>query len=89
MWVYADNQLKPLRVRLGITDGQSTELLEGEAMHEGMELVTNVTTGNETVRPATTNAFPGFGQPQRFGGPGGFGAAAAAAIAAAGAEIGR
>ena len=50
-----------------------TELLEGEAMHEGMELVTNVTTGNETVRPATTNAFPGFGQPQRFGGPGGFG----------------
>ena len=73
VWVYADNQLKPLRVRLGITDGQSTELLEGEAMHEGMELVTNVTTGNETVRPATTNAFPGFGQPQRFGGPGGFG----------------
>ncbi len=73
VWVYVDNQLTSIRVRLGISDGQATELLNGEAIHEGMELVTNVTTGNETVRPATTSTFPGFGQPQRFGGPGGFG----------------
>ena len=73
VWVYVDSQLTSIRVRLGISDGQATELLDGEAIHEGMELVTNVTTGNETVRPATTSTFPGFGQPQRFGGPGGFG----------------
>ena len=73
VWIYADNQLKPIRVRLGITDGQSTELLQADSIQEGTQLVTNVTTGTETTRPAPTSAFPGFGQPQRFGGPGGFG----------------
>jgi hypothetical protein len=73
VWVYADNQLKSFRVRIGITDGQSTELLQGDAIEEGLQLVTNITVGNTATRPAATNAFPGFGQPQRFGGPGGFG----------------
>ena len=30
VWVYADKQMKPVRLRLGITDGQTTELLEGD-----------------------------------------------------------
>src|SRR5262245_50009047 len=30
VWVYVDKQLKPVRVRLGISDGQTTELLEGD-----------------------------------------------------------
>ncbi len=63
-----------MRVRLGITDGQATELLQGEGVEEGTELVTNVTTGNEATRPTPTGgAFPPFmgQQPGRFGGPGG------------------
>ena len=70
-WVHTDKQLRPLRLRLGISDGQATELLEGD-LEPGMEVVTNVTTGNET-RPAIQLGFPGFmGQPGRGGfGPGG------------------
>jgi hypothetical protein len=32
VWIFADNQLKPMRVRLGITDGQLTELLQAEGV---------------------------------------------------------
>jgi hypothetical protein len=73
VWVHTDKQLRPLRLRLGISDGQATELLEGE-LEPGMEVVTNVTTGNET-RPAIQGGFPGFmGPPGRgFGPPGGGG----------------
>ncbi len=73
VFVHANNQLQQLRVRLGITDGQLTELLEGD-LQEGSEVVTNVTTGEQT-RPAAS-AFP-FAGPQgrggNFGGPGGSG----------------
>ena len=71
-FVYADMQLKPVRLRLGITDGQNTELIDGD-VQEGAGVVTNVVIpGQTSTRPAAT-AFPGFGQPQRggFGGPGG------------------
>ena len=46
VWVYADNRLKPLRVRLGVSDGQTTELIEGD-LQPDTALVTNVTTGAE------------------------------------------
>jgi hypothetical protein len=67
VWMYVDRQLKPLRLRLGISDGQATELLEGD-LQPGSEVVTNVTTGAET-RP-TMQGFPPFMGP---GGRGGFG----------------
>ena len=63
----------PLRLRLGISDGQNTELIEGD-LKEGAEVVTNVAIAGQSTRPATT-AFPGFGPPggrQGFGGGGGF-----------------
>ena len=59
VWVYADKQLKPVRLRLGITDGQTTELLEGD-LEPGTELVTNVTTGNETRPARSQGGFPPF-----------------------------
>jgi hypothetical protein len=68
-WLYADKQLKQVRLRLGISDGQNTELIEGD-LQQGAEVVTNIALGNET-RPAATN-FP-FGQPGRGGFPGGGG----------------
>ena len=61
VWRYVDKQLTPTRLRLGITDGQATELLEGD-LEPGTELVTNITTGTEAVR-----AQPGFGFPPFMG----------------------
>jgi hypothetical protein len=70
VWIFTNKELKPIRVRLGISDGQATELLEGN-IELGTELVTNVNTGIET-RPAT-GVGPLFQQPGRGGfGGGGF-----------------
>ena len=66
VWLYQDKQLKPLRVRIGVSDGQNTELLEGN-LQEGTEVVTNVIIASQ-ARPAATTGFPGLGQPQRGGG---------------------
>ena len=76
VWLNVDNKLQRVRVRLGISDGQQTELiqaLDGE-LNEGTELVTNVITGSvrQTATPGAT--FPGLtGGRQGFpgGGPGG------------------
>ena len=68
VWLYVNKQLRPVRLRLGISDGQNTELIEGD-LHEGAEVVTNVATGTEAARPAASS-FP-FGQPGRGGFPGG------------------
>jgi len=42
VWLYVNQQLKPVRLRLGISDGIYTELLSGELL-PGMELVSGVT----------------------------------------------
>jgi len=71
-WVYVDKQLRPTRLRLGISDGQNTEVIAGD-VEEGAAVVTNVVIAGQSTRPATT-AFPGFGPPGRGGfGGGGFG----------------
>jgi hypothetical protein len=67
VWLHTDKQLYPVRLRLGISDGQMTELLEGD-LEPGTELVTNINTGTEAVR-----AQPGFGGFPPFMGPGGRG----------------
>ena len=69
VWLYVDNQLRPVPVRLGISDGQATELLEGE-LTDGTEVVTNVSTGAE-ARP--TPGGPGGFPPFMGGGRGDFG----------------
>jgi hypothetical protein len=71
VWTYVDKQLKPVSVRLGISDGQATELLEGD-IRPGTELVTSVSTADASVRPAPGGfgGFPFFGPP-RGGFPGG------------------
>lgn len=72
-WLYVNNQLKMVRLRLGITDGTYTEVLNEEELRPTMEVVTMMTTGLES------RATPGQGGgqnplmgPQR-GGPGGRG----------------
>ena len=68
-WLFMDHQLKPVNLRLGISDGTNTELLSTE-LTQGTEVVTSV-----TGLGATRTTGPGVGtgnplMPQR-GGPGG------------------
>jgi hypothetical protein len=68
-WLYMDKQLKPVRLRLGITDGTNTELLSSE-LQPAMELVTGVVMSG----PRTTTGGAGAGNPlmgPQRGGPGG------------------
>ncbi len=69
VWLYAEKQLRPTRLRLGISDGQVTEVIDGDVT-EGQEVVTNITTGTGSTRPAAS-AFPFPGPGGGFGGPGG------------------
>jgi hypothetical protein len=73
-WLFIDRQLKPVNLRLGITDGSYTELLSGE-LQETSELVTGVTglgPTRSTFTPGGTGnpLMPGRG-PGGPGGPGG------------------
>jgi HlyD family secretion protein len=76
-WVFMSHELKPVNLRLGISDGTNTELLSTE-MQQGMEVVTGVT-GLGTTRTlpgqgGTGNPLmPGRGPGGGFGGPGGRG----------------
>jgi HlyD family secretion protein len=71
VWLYAGKQLRPVRVRTGVTDGTWAELIDAGELTEAQEVVINMVTGLEP-RPT-----PGQGQgtgnplmgPQR-GGPG-------------------
>jgi HlyD family secretion protein len=57
VWAWADNQLRAVRLRYGVSDGTWSEVVEGD-VKEGQEVVTNITTGAE---PRTT---PGQGGQQ-------------------------
>jgi len=69
VWTFADKQLKPMDVRLGITDGTFTELLEGESLNVDTQVVTGMT-GLVTRAQATPAAA---GNPFQQGGRGGRG----------------
>jgi HlyD family secretion protein len=68
-WVYMDKQIKAVRLRLGVTDGNNTEVLSGE-LQPGMEVVTSI------MLPGATTPAPGgqnSGNPlMPGGGRGGF-----------------
>jgi hypothetical protein len=71
VWVFMNRQMKPVLLRLGISDGTFTELLSTE-LRQNMEVVTGVT-GFGTTR--TLPGQGGTGNPLMPGGrgPGGFG----------------
>jgi HlyD family secretion protein len=70
VWLFVDKKLKPVNLRLGISDGTFTELLSGD-LQEGQEIVINMVTGLEPPRvvPTQQGTNPLMGQPQRSGGP--------------------
>jgi HlyD family secretion protein len=74
-WIFVDHQLKPVTIRLGITDGTYTELVGGDLQEES-EVVTGITgvgSARTTAAAAAGNPLLGQQQNQRGGGPGGFG----------------
>ena len=72
-WLYIDKKLKPVSLRLGVSDGTFTEVLGGE-LQQGQEVVTTMVTGLEpkVTTPGGPNATNPLMGPQR-GGPGGRG----------------
>ena len=77
-WLFMNHQLKPVNLRLGISDGTNTELLTGE-LQPNQEVVTGVTGVGAT---RTLPGQGGSGNPMMpggrgpgggFGGPGGRG----------------
>ncbi len=71
VWLPGEKKLKLVQVRLGITDGQYTELISGE-LQAGMDLVTAVVLGTESANRNPSQSSNPLMQQQR-GGPGGGG----------------
>ena len=76
VWVVAGEtsrpQLKAVRIRTGVADGQWTELVSGD-LQEGQNVVTGVLLANAAAQvPGTSGSNPLMG-PQRGGGAGGRG----------------
>lgn len=82
-WTFTDRQLKPLQLRLGISDGTNTEVLSSE-LEESAEVVTGVTglgptratptqggAGNPLIPGGGRGGPPGGGRPPGGGGRGG------------------
>ena len=75
VWLYIDKQLKPVAVRLGISDGTFTELVSSE-LQDNTELATGATGLSTSTRqqPAANSGnplMPGGRGPGRGGPPGG------------------
>ena len=72
-WQYENKQLKALRLRLGVSDGSFSEVLNETELPANAEVVTSMTTGLEQ-RPTPGQQQQGnpLMGPQR-GGPGGGG----------------
>jgi hypothetical protein len=69
-WLYVGNQLKLVRLRLGVTDGTNTEIV-GEEIQPGTEVVTTVILPNAAAARATGGQSPLMPQRPGFrGGPG-------------------
>ena len=74
-WLWVNKQLKPVNLRLGISDGANTEILSGEGVDMGTEVVTSILLPDaQSTTPGGANANNPLMGPQRGrGGPGGGG----------------
>jgi HlyD family secretion protein len=61
IWIMAEDKLlRPVVVRLGLTDGAQTEVIEGK-LKEGDRIVTGVEMDANPKPSATSTRTPGFG----------------------------
>jgi HlyD family secretion protein len=72
VWVLgADGKLQPRRIKVGLSDGSSTEVVEGD-LKEGEMVVTGQTiSGASKTQSSNAQSAPGFGGAPRGGGGGG------------------
>lgn len=72
VWVLgADGKPEPRRIKVGLSDGSATEVVEGE-LREGDVIVTgqNVTASSSSTQSGGQSTAPGFGGAPRTGGAG-------------------
>ena len=75
VWVMgADGKPQARRIKIGLSDGSSTEVVEGD-LREGDVVITgqNVSASSTSSRAQNSNTAPGFGGAPRVGGAGGRG----------------
>jgi HlyD family secretion protein len=71
IWVLGqDGKLQSRRIKVGLTDGASTEVVEGN-LQEGEMVVTGQTLASANKAQSSQTPAPGFGGAQRTGAPGG------------------
>jgi len=71
-WLYINKQLKPIELRLGISDGTYTEILnDPNELQPNTEVVTTFITPEAASRPSGSNPANNPLMPQRGRGPGG------------------
>jgi HlyD family secretion protein len=71
-WLYINKELKPVNLRLGISDGTFTEVLNDSELPVDTEVVTSIVTADMAARPASqqNNANNPLMPAQRGRGPG-------------------
>jgi HlyD family secretion protein len=57
VWAVQGQQVRPIQVRLGLTDGTMTEV-EGQDLTDGMEIVTGVQSGTATKSGTSAQSGP-------------------------------
>jgi RND family efflux transporter, MFP subunit len=73
VWVMGqDGKPQPRRIKIGLTDGSATEVVEGE-LKEGEVVITGQNISGTSTQQSNTQTAPGFGGAQRGGGAGGRG----------------
>ena len=73
VWVLGqDGKAQARRIKVGLTDGVSTEVVEGN-LQEGEMVITGQTIASASNTQSNTNSAPGFGAAPRTGGAGGGG----------------
>jgi HlyD family secretion protein len=74
-WLMVNKQLKPVQLRLGIFDNTNTEIIAGEGIDVGTEVVTNVILpdAQQSTTPGANANNPLMGPQRGRGGPGGGG----------------
>jgi HlyD family secretion protein len=72
IWVMGqDGKPQSRRIKVGLSDGASTEVIEGSNLTEGELVITGQTITGASKTQSNTNAAPGFGGAPRTGAPGG------------------
>lgn len=69
VWILADGQPKPVQIKIGISDGSNTEVLEGD-LPESAQIIVGQSGGEAAATPATPKGSPLTGGATKGGGGG-------------------